>query len=64
MDGRGRWLDCIFIEIERLWRSSKYDGVYLHKPNTGSEARRVIGQWDELDVFRASILIFSRALSY
>ena len=28
MDGRGRWLDNVFIE--RLWRSLKYEEVYLH----------------------------------
>jgi putative transposase len=28
MDGKGRWIDNIFIE--RLWRSVKYEEVYLH----------------------------------
>ena len=28
MDGRGRWLDNVFIE--RLWRSVKYEEIYLH----------------------------------
>jgi putative transposase len=28
MDGKGRWIDNIFIE--RLWRSVKYEDVYLH----------------------------------
>jgi putative transposase len=28
MDGRGRWIDNVFIE--RLWRSLKYEEVYLH----------------------------------
>ena len=28
MDGRGRWMDNVFIE--RLWRSLKYECVYLH----------------------------------
>ena len=28
MDGRGRWMDNVFIE--RLWRSAKYECVYLH----------------------------------
>jgi putative transposase len=28
MDGRGRWMDNVFIE--RLWRSLKYEWVYLH----------------------------------
>ncbi len=43
MDGKGRWMDNVFIE--RLWRSLKYECVYLHAPATGREARAVIGQW-------------------
>src|SRR4051812_14744338 len=37
MDGRGRWVDNVFIE--RLWRSLKYECVYLHAFETGSELR-------------------------
>jgi putative transposase len=37
MDGRGRALDNIFVE--RLWRTVKYDYVYLHDIQTVSEAR-------------------------
>ena len=37
MDGKGRWIDNIFIE--RLWRSVKYEEVYLHAYANGSEAR-------------------------
>jgi len=43
MDGRGRCLDNIFIE--RLWRSLKYEAVYLHELTNGFEAERVIGAW-------------------
>ena len=43
MDGRGRWMDNVFIE--RLWRSVKYECVYLHAFETGSEARTGIGKW-------------------
>ena len=43
MDGRGRWMDNIFIE--RLWRSLKYEAVYLHEIADGFTARRVIGEW-------------------
>jgi putative transposase len=43
MDGRGRWLDNVFIE--RLWRSLKYEAVYLHEIADGFAARRVIGEW-------------------
>ncbi|MDZ7739602.1 MAG: IS3 family transposase [Bacteroidales bacterium] len=35
MDGKGRWVDNIFIE--RLWRSVKYDHVYLHPATDGLE---------------------------
>src|SRR5580698_6993333 len=37
MDGRGRWMDNVFIE--RLWRSLKYECMYLHAFETGSELR-------------------------
>ncbi|NMN59008.1 transposase InsO family protein [Xanthobacter sp. SG618] len=37
MDGRWRWLDDVFIE--RLWRSLKYECIYLNAFETGSEAR-------------------------
>ena len=43
MDGKGRFLDNIFIE--RLWRTLKYDCVYLHAWETGSEARAGIRKW-------------------
>ena len=37
MDGRGRWMDNVFIE--RLWRSLKYECVYIRAFETGSETR-------------------------
>jgi putative transposase len=43
MDGRGRWMDNVFIE--RLWRSLKYECVFLSAFETGSEARAGIGGW-------------------
>jgi putative transposase len=43
MDGRGRWMDNVFIE--RLWRSLKYECVFLNAFETGSEARTGIGRW-------------------
>jgi putative transposase len=43
MDGRGRWMDNIFIE--RLWRSLKYECVYLHAFETGSELRAGLTKW-------------------
>ncbi len=43
MDGRGRWLDNVFIE--RLWRSLKYEEVYLKGYADGREARAGIAAW-------------------
>jgi putative transposase len=43
MDGRGRWIDNVFIE--RLWRSLKYECVYLHAFETGSELRAGLTRW-------------------
>jgi len=43
MDGRGRCLDNVFIEL--LWRSLKYEAVYLHDLADGFEAERVINAW-------------------
>ncbi len=43
MDGRGRFMDNIFIE--RLWRSLKYEAVYLHELTDGFKAERIIGAW-------------------
>jgi len=43
MDGRGRWMDNVFIE--RLWRSMKYECVYLHAFETGSEQRDGLRRW-------------------
>jgi putative transposase len=43
MDGKARCLDNIFIE--RLWRSLKYEFVYLHAWETGSQAKAGIGRW-------------------
>ena len=35
------------VFIERLWRSLKYEAVYLHDLEDGFEAQRVIGEWME-----------------
>ena len=43
MDGRGRCMDNIFIE--RLWRSLKYEAIYLHELTDGFVAMRVIAEW-------------------
>lgn len=43
MDGRGRCLDNVFIE--RLWRSLKYEAVYLQEIPNGFAAERIVGDW-------------------
>jgi putative transposase len=43
MDGKGRWIDNVFIE--RLWRSVKYEEVYLHAYGSGSEARQSLSRY-------------------
>jgi putative transposase len=43
MDGKGRYLDNIFIE--RLWRSLKYEEVFIKAYSSVSEARENIGDW-------------------
>jgi len=43
MDGKGRWVDNVFIE--RLWRSLKYEEVYLKAYDTPKEAEEGIGEW-------------------
>ncbi len=43
MDGKGRCLDNVFVE--RLWRSLKYEDVYLRAYATGAEAQAGIGTW-------------------
>jgi transposase InsO family protein len=45
MDGKGRWIDNIFVE--RLWCSLKYEEVYLRAYFTMREARQHIGAWIE-----------------
>ncbi|WP_179253532.1 IS3 family transposase [Brucella pseudogrignonensis] len=43
MDGKGAWRDNVFVE--RLWRSIKYEEVYIHAYKTVSEARAGIGRY-------------------
>ena len=50
MDGRGRFMDNIFIE--RLWRSIKYEEVHLKAYVDGREARAGIGSWMTFYNFR------------
>jgi putative transposase len=43
MDGKGRWVDNVFVE--RLWRSLKYEEVYLKAYESVAEAREGIGSY-------------------
>ena len=43
MDGRGRWMDNVFIE--RLWRSVKYEEIYLKEYATIPELQQGLGTW-------------------
>ena len=43
MDGRGAWRDNVFVE--RLWRTIKYEEVYLHAYQSVVEARASIGKY-------------------
>ena len=43
MDGKGAWRDNVFVE--RLWRSVKYEEVYLRAYDSVSEARASIGRY-------------------
>ena len=45
MDGKGRWVDNVFVE--RLWRSVKYEEVYLHAYESVTEARKKLGDYLE-----------------
>ncbi len=45
MDGRGRYLDNIFIA--RLWRSLKQEAIYLEEITDGFQARKVVKNWME-----------------
>jgi putative transposase len=43
MDGRGRWMDNVFVE--RLWRSLKHEDIYLKGYADGRQARAGISSW-------------------
>ena len=45
MDGKGRWVDNVFVE--RLWRSVKYEDVYLRAYETPSELRAGLARYFE-----------------
>jgi len=43
MDGKGRWMDNVFIE--RLWKSVKYEDIYLKSYGSMTEARKGLAQY-------------------
>ncbi len=43
MDGKGRWVDNVFVE--RLWKSVKYEHVYLHAYENVAEARQQLATY-------------------
>lgn len=45
MDGRGRWMDNVFIE--RLWRSLKYEEIYLREHTTVPQLESGLEEWFE-----------------
>ena len=52
MDGKGCWRDNVFVE--RIWRSVKYEEVYLHAYNTVSEAKAGINRYFKFYNFQRS----------
>ena len=43
MDGKGRWIDNVFVE--RLWRSVKYEDIYLHAYETPREVKAALARY-------------------
>jgi putative transposase len=43
MDGKGRWVDNVFVE--RLWRSVKYEAIYLHAYETLREVKSALERY-------------------
>ncbi|MGY3116116.1 putative transposase [Bradyrhizobium sp. S3.14.4] len=59
MDGKGAWRDNVFVE--RLWRSIKYEEVYLRAYDSVSEARSSIGRY--LDFYKITTGVPIRVLT-
>jgi len=43
MDGKGRWMDNVFIE--RLWRSLKYECIFIKAIETGHNLKKEVKKW-------------------
>ena len=52
MDGKGAWRDNVFVE--RLWRSVKYEAVYLHAYDSVSAGREGIGRLIAISCFAST----------
>ena len=50
MDGKGDWIDNVFVE--RLWRSVKYEEVYLKAYDSVAEAKRSLARYFDFYNFR------------
>jgi transposase InsO family protein len=61
MDGKGAWRDNVFVE--RLWRSVKYEEVYLRDYESVSEARTSIGRYLDLVLARMTIFCASEPVT-
>ena len=59
MDGKGRWMDNVFIE--RLWKSVKYEDIYLKAYNSMAETKRGLAAYFTLrplhDYARTFVLV-------
>uniref|UniRef100_A0A973W9Y6 Transposase family protein n=1 Tax=Bradyrhizobium septentrionale TaxID=1404411 RepID=A0A973W9Y6_9BRAD len=56
MDGRGRWMDNVFIE--RLWRSLEYEDIYLKGYSDGHEAKAGIARPHQALEIRAPMAVW------
>ena len=56
MDGKGRWVDNVFVE--RLWRSVKYEEVYLHAYESMAAARAGLGRYFRFTTPSAAIRVW------
>ena len=56
MDGKGRWLDNVFIE--RLWRSLKYECIFLQEFSRIIDLKKAISEWFEFYNFRRPHSVF------
>ena len=56
MDGKGRWADNVYVEC--VWRTIKYEIVYLHRFKTVTEARNAIAAYIDCALISLSDIEF------